>query len=82
MVVRAFRNGMGFAMTWWGFTFPLGTCVTGAAGLARQTGLGAFDGLAVALYALLVTAVAVAFTRTALGLARGHLLAPPRPVAP
>ncbi|MCF3174204.1 TDT family transporter [Streptomyces sioyaensis] len=82
MVIRAFRNGMGFAMTWWGFTFPLGTCVTGAAGLARQTGLGAFDGLAVALYALLVTAVAVAFTRTALGLARGHLLAPPRPVAP
>ncbi|MFI9074994.1 TDT family transporter [Streptomyces sioyaensis] len=82
MVVRAFRNGMGFAMTWWGFTFPLGTCVTGAAGLARQTGLGAFDGLAVALYALLVTAVAVAFTRTALGLARGHLLAPPRPVTP
>ncbi|MCL6302296.1 TDT family transporter [Streptomyces kronopolitis] len=82
MVLRAFRRGMGFGMTWWGFTFPLGTCVTGAAGLARQTGLAAFDGLAVALYALLVTAVAVALTRTALGLARGQLLAPPRPVTP
>lgn len=82
MVVRAFRHGMGFSMTWWGFTFPLGTCVTGAAGLAARTGLGAFDGLAAVLYALLVTAVAVALTRTALGLTRGGLLAPPRPVAP
>lgn len=80
MVVRAFRNGMGFAMTWWGFTFPLGTCVTGAAGLALRTGLGAFDWLAVGLFALLVTAVAVAGTRTAAGLVRGRLLAPPRPV--
>lgn len=80
MVVRAFRNGMGFAMTWWGFTFPLGTCVTGAAGLALRTGLGAFDWLAVGLFALLVTAVAVAGTHTAIGLVRGRLLAPPRPV--
>ncbi|MFG2207875.1 TDT family transporter [Streptomyces sp. NPDC048638] len=79
MVVRAFRRGMGFAMTWWAFTFPLGTCVTGAAGLARHTGLAAFDGLALVLYAALVTAVAVAGTRTALGLARGRLLAPPQP---
>lgn len=80
MVVRAVRNGMGFAMTWWGFTFPLGTCVTGAAGLARRTGLTAFDWLAVGLFALLVTAVAVTATRTAAGLVRGRLLAPPRPV--
>ncbi|PBC81440.1 C4-dicarboxylate transporter/malic acid transport protein [Streptomyces sp. 2224.1] len=81
LVVRAVRNGMGFAMTWWGFTFPLGTCVTGAVGLARRTGLTAFDWLAVGLFALLVTAVAVAATRTAAGLAHGRLLAPPRPVA-
>lgn len=76
MVVRAFRNGMGFAMTWWGFTFPLGTCVTGAAGLARHTGLSAFTWLAVALFAALVTAVAVTGTRTASGLAHGRLLTP------
>ncbi|MCR8578592.1 TDT family transporter [Streptomyces sp. Isolate_219] len=82
LVVRAFRRGMGFSMTWWGFTFPLGTCVTGAAGLARHTGLTAFDGLAIALFAVLVTAVAVAGTRTAAGLAHGHLLTPPRPVTP
>ncbi|MGW1379472.1 TDT family transporter [Streptomyces sp. NPDC002446] len=77
MVVRAFRNGMGFAMTWWGFTFPLGTCVTGAAGLARHTGLSAYTWLAVALFAALVAAVAVTGTRTAAGLARGRLLSPP-----
>ncbi|BCK72373.1 C4-dicarboxylate ABC transporter [Streptomyces libani subsp. rufus] len=82
MVVRAVRRGMGFSMTWWGFTFPLGTCVTGAAGLARHTGLHAFGWLAAALFAALVAAVAVAGTRTAVGLARGRLLAPPRPVTP
>ncbi|WP_261952460.1 TDT family transporter [Streptomyces nigrescens] len=79
LVVRAVRNGMPFAMTWWGFTFPLGTCVTGAAGLARHTGLTAFTWLAVALYALLVAAVAVAAARTASGLAHGRLLTPPPP---
>ncbi|MFJ6751009.1 MULTISPECIES: TDT family transporter [unclassified Streptomyces] len=79
MVVRAFRGGMTFSMTWWGFTFPLGTCVTGAAGLAHHTGLVAFDVLAVALFAALLTAVAVAAARTVHGLARGRLLAPPQP---
>ncbi|WP_275465425.1 TDT family transporter [Streptomyces noursei] len=84
LVVRAIRHGMGFAMTWWGFTFPVGTCVTGAAGLARQTSLAAFGWLAVALYACLVAAVAVAGTRTARGLVNGTLLAPPpqQPAAP
>ncbi|GAU66198.1 putative TDT family transporter [Streptomyces sp. NBRC 110611] len=80
MVVRAFRNGMGFAMTWWGFTFPLGTCVTGAAGLAAHTGLDLFTWLAVALFAVLVTAVAVAGCRTASGLLHGRLLTAPQPV--
>ncbi|UQA96403.1 TDT family transporter [Streptomyces halobius] len=78
MVVRAFRGGMPFTMTWWGFTFPVGTCVTGAAGLARHTGLAAFGWLAVALFAVLVTAWAVAAVRTGTGLTRGRLLAPPR----
>lgn len=65
-----------------GLHLPLGTCVTGAAGLARHTGLHAFGWLAAALFAALVAAVAVAGTRTAVGLARGRLLAPPRPVTP
>ncbi|WP_328667854.1 TDT family transporter [Streptomyces sp. NBC_00328] len=77
MVVRARREGMGFAMTWWAFTFPVGTCVTGAEGLARHTGLAAFEVLAVALYVLLVTAWSVAAVRTAHGLISGKLLAAP-----
>ncbi|MET7977404.1 TDT family transporter [Streptomyces mirabilis] len=78
LVARARRQGMGFAMTWWAFTFPVGTCVTGAEGLARHTGLVAFDWLAVALFALLVAAWCVAAARTARGLVSGELLATPR----
>ncbi|MFE2016641.1 TDT family transporter [Streptomyces sp. NPDC059499] len=80
MVVRAARRGMRFTMTWWGFTFPVGTCVTGAAGLARHTGLTAFVWLAVALYVLLVAAWAVAGARTLRGLLSGVLLAAPQPL--
>ncbi|GAA2592536.1 TDT family transporter [Streptomyces axinellae] len=78
MVVRAARRGMGFAMTWWAFTFPVGTCVTGAAALHRHTGLPAFGWLAVGLYALLVVAWVTAAIRTAGGLFTGSLLAVPR----
>ncbi|OIJ64520.1 TDT family transporter [Streptomyces mangrovisoli] len=78
-VVRARRQGMTFAMTWWAFTFPVGTCVTGAEALARHTGLAAFEWLAVALYAVLVTAWATVSVLTARGLAAGALLAAPRP---
>ncbi|MGW2110740.1 TDT family transporter [Streptomyces sp. NPDC001948] len=82
MVVRAARNGMTFGMTWWGFTFPVGTCVTGAAGLARHTGLTAYTWLAVALYVLLAAAWAVAGVRTLRGLFSGALLAAPQAPAP
>ncbi|MFJ6928598.1 TDT family transporter [Streptomyces nigra] len=83
-VVRARRLGMGFAMTWWAFTFPVGTCVTGAAALARHTGLFVYDGLAVGLFGLLVAAWSVAAVHTVRGLFSGALLAAPRtaPVAP
>lgn len=78
MVVRAVREGMPFAMTWWAFTFPVGTCVTGAAGLADHTGLAALQWLAVGLYAFLVVAWAVTGFRTLRGLFSGALLAAPR----
>ncbi|MFE9767404.1 TDT family transporter [Streptomyces sp. NPDC005808] len=81
LVLRARRRGMGFTMTWWSFTFPVGTCVTGAESLARHTGLVAFSVLAVALYVLLVAAWSVAAVRTARGLLSGELLAAPRPAA-
>ncbi|MFD0054139.1 TDT family transporter [Streptomyces sp. NPDC005047] len=78
-VVRARREGMRFSMTWWSFTFPVGTCVTGAEALARHTGLVVYDGLTVVLYAVLVTAWAVAAVQTTRGLFSGVLLAGPRP---
>ncbi|WP_372352014.1 TDT family transporter [Streptomyces sp. KL116D] len=78
MVVRARRAGMGFAMTWWAFTFPVGTCVTGAEGLGKHTGLAAFDALAIGLYVLLFAAWAVASVQTARGLLNGRLLAAPK----
>ncbi|MFJ8108658.1 TDT family transporter [Streptomyces sp. NPDC096132] len=78
-VVRARRQGMGFAMSWWAFTFPVGTCVTGVAGLARHTGLVAFDVLAVVLYVVLVAAWTVVAAHTVRGVVSGALLAGPRP---
>lgn len=77
VVVRAARRGLPFAMTWWAFTFPVGTCVTGAAGLARHTGVHALTWLAVGLYAVLVVAWLVVAARTVRGVADGTLLAPP-----
>ncbi len=78
LVVRARRAGMGFAMTWWGFTFPVGTCVTGASGLARHTGLHAYSWLATGLYVFLVCAVLIAGYNTVRGLVGGRLLVAPR----
>ncbi|WP_328876483.1 TDT family transporter [Streptomyces sp. NBC_00287] len=81
-VVRARRQGMRFAMTWWAFTFPVGTCVTGAEALARHTGLVVYEWLAIGLYAVLVAAWLVAAAHTARGVVSGALLAGPRPALP
>ncbi|MFE6285262.1 TDT family transporter [Streptomyces sp. NPDC057877] len=83
-VLRARRHGMRFAMTWWAFTFPVGTCVTGAESLARHTSLAAFGWLAAGLYAVLAAAWTAAAVPTVRGLVSGALLAGPRPapVAP
>ncbi|MFF5520424.1 TDT family transporter [Streptomyces coeruleorubidus] len=80
LVLRARRHGMRFSMTWWSFTFPVGTCVTGAEALGRHTGLVAYAGPAVVLYAVLVAAWGTAALGTVRGLLRGELLAGPGPV--
>jgi C4-dicarboxylate transporter/malic acid transport protein len=77
LVVRAARRGLRFSMTWWAFTFPVGTMVTGSSGLARHTGLNALTWLAIGLYALLTVAWLAAASGTARGLFGGRLLAPP-----
>jgi tellurite resistance protein TehA-like permease len=75
LVVKAAREGLRFSMTWWAFTFPVGTCVTGAASLARHTGLDALTWLAVALYVGLVAAWLAAGSGTARGVVFRRLLA-------
>jgi C4-dicarboxylate transporter/malic acid transport protein len=80
-VGRALRGGMRFSMGWWAFTFPVGTCTTGAESLARHTGLDVFQWLAVALYVFLVVAVVTAAVGTLRGLFNGSVLAAPRQAA-
>ena len=77
LTVRASRHRLPFGLTWWSFTFPVGTCVTGTSGLALHTGADAFRWAAVALYLALVAAWAVVGVRTARGAWRGRLFLPP-----
>lgn len=66
LVLRAAGTGLPFSPAWWSFTFPVGTCATGAAGLAKLTGSDALAALAVALFAGLLlawTTVAIATVR-------------------
>jgi tellurite resistance protein TehA-like permease len=77
LTVSAMRRGLPFSLTWWSFTFPVGTVVTGTAGLAAQTGAMAFAWLAVCAFALLLVAWAAAFANTLRGVWSGALLLPP-----
>jgi tellurite resistance protein TehA-like permease len=74
---------MRFALTYWAFTFPVGTCVTGIAQLAHHTGLPLFKWTSIFYYIGLLTAWAVAAFGTTKGMITGHLFRPPPPsVAP
>lgn len=77
ITVRTARQHLPFSLTWWSFTFPVGTMVTGTSGLAARTHLDLFAVAAVALYVLLLAAWGTVFTRTARGAAHGRLLLPP-----
>jgi tellurite resistance protein TehA-like permease len=70
ITVRTARAGLPFSLTWWSFTFPVGTVVTGAAGLAARTGSGLAAALAVGLYAVLLATWSVVAVRTVRGRAR------------
>lgn len=76
LTVYAARRNLGFSLTWWSFTFPLGTCVTGATALGNSLDFGAVHTLAVVLYAVLLTAWVTVATRTVRGVLRGSLLHP------
>ena len=73
ITIRTARAGMPFSLTWWSFTFPVGTCVTGTAGLAVHTGSDLFRYAATLFYAGLVAAWIVVAARTAHDSIRGRL---------
>ncbi|MEW2480554.1 TDT family transporter [Mycobacterium sp. NPDC049093] len=74
LTVHGARRGLSFSLTWWSFTFPVGTCVTGASALGVATGAVAISWLAVALYVLLLAAWATVATNTLRGVRTGRLL--------
>ena len=70
---------MPFSLTWWSFTFPVGTCVTGTSALALHTGADLFHYAAAVFYVGLVLAWLTVAVRTAKGSVRGTLFLPPAP---
>jgi C4-dicarboxylate transporter/malic acid transport protein len=76
ITLRSARRGLPFSLTWWSFTFPVGTCVTGTIVLAAHTGDVALRWASVVLYCLLVAAWLVVAVRTARGSATGGLFRP------
>ncbi len=76
ITIRTAREHLPFSLTWWSFTFPVGTCVTGLNGLALHSGLTVVAVLAVVYYAGLVAAWITVAVRTLHGsVIRGTLLA-------
>ncbi|MDO5744507.1 MAG: TDT family transporter [Micrococcaceae bacterium] len=67
ITIRTAREHLPFSLTWWSFTFPVGTCVTGLSGLAAHTGLVAFEAMAVAGFIALATAWLLVATKTFIG---------------
>lgn len=81
IALRTARGGMPFGLTWWSFTFPVATVVTGTSGLADATGLAVLEVLAGALFAALVVAWVAVAVRTVAGIADGRLLRPAPPAS-
>jgi tellurite resistance protein TehA-like permease len=79
ITVRTARAGLPFSLTWWSFTFPVGTVVTGVSGLATRTDAALPTAVAGTLYAMLLAAWSVVAVRTLRGARRGELLRPAPP---
>lgn len=77
LTLRATRNALPFNLTWWSFTFPVGTVVTATSGLATATDLDVLKVAACLLFAFLLTAWVTVFYRTARGVHSGALLLRP-----
>jgi C4-dicarboxylate transporter/malic acid transport protein len=87
LTLRTARTAGGrlpFALTWWSFTFPVGTCVTGTIALAARSHDTMLQDVSMVLYVLLVAAwlvVAVRTVRFALAAPAAAQLAPTAPAA-
>jgi C4-dicarboxylate transporter/malic acid transport protein len=81
ITLRTARRHLPFSLTWWSFTFPVGTLVTGTSELAVHTHAGFLTAASVGLYALLIGAWLTAAGRTAHGSLRGWLFLPAPPPA-
>lgn len=77
LTLRTARRGLPFNLTWWSFTFPVGTVVTGTSGLAQLTGNHTLQAAAGLLFLLLLGAWTVVSVRTARGVMSGRLLRRP-----
>lgn len=82
ITARTLSRGLPFALTWWSFTFPVGTFVTGTTQLALHTDLPAFSWAAVVAFAALGLAWITVAVRTTANAVRGDLLHPPVPPVP
>jgi C4-dicarboxylate transporter/malic acid transport protein len=80
ITIRTARAGLPFSLTWWSFTFPVGTFVTGTSELATHSGSGALAWIAVALYVFLLAAWVTVATRTVRNSLAGRLFLPPAAV--
>jgi tellurite resistance protein TehA-like permease len=72
--VRTARRGLPFSLTWWSFTFPVGTVVTGTSALAITTGTDLFRVAAAVFFIGLLAAWITVAARTTYGTWTGELL--------
>ena len=77
LTARTAKDGLPFSLTWWSFTFPVGTVVTGTSGLAQLTGNHVLQTASGALFVLLLCAWATVTARTLHGVHTGRLLKKP-----
>jgi tellurite resistance protein TehA-like permease len=82
VTVRTAVDHLPFSLTWWSFTFPVGTCVTGMTGLAGHSGSDVLRVAAAVFYVALVGAWLLVAARTARGAYRGHLFLPAKSPVP
>ena len=73
ITLRTARDHLPFSLTWWSFTFPVGTVVTGTSVLAAATQADFLRYASLGLYALLLVAWLTAAANTARGAISGRL---------